>query len=67
MHANVEQPKHPVHAMTTFELKDYRRRLESAIAYFDKQDPVPAVRAKLQAALDQVIAEQDDRTKLADA
>ncbi len=67
MHANVEQPKHPVHAMTTFELKDYRRRLESAIAYFDKQDPVPAVRAELQAALDQVIAEQDDRTKLADA
>ena len=67
MHPNVEQPKHPVHAMTTFELKDYRRRLESAVAYFDKQDPVPAVRAELQAALDQVIAEQDDRTKLADA
>jgi hypothetical protein len=61
------QPKHPMHAMTTFELKDYRRLLERAIEYFSKQDPVPAVRADLQAALDEVIAEQDDRRKLADA
>ena len=63
----VDRPKHPLHAMTTFELKDYRRQLENAIAFFDKQDPVPAVRVSLQTALDGVIAEQDDRKKLADA
>jgi hypothetical protein len=61
------QPKQPLWAMTTFELKDYRRQLERAIEYFSKQDPVPAVRADLQAALDRVIAEQDDRKRLADA
>lgn len=63
----VQPPSHPLHALTTFELKDYRRQLEHAIAFFDKQDPVPPVRANLQAALDTVIAEQDDRTKLASA
>jgi hypothetical protein len=62
-----EQPKYPLYALTTFELSGYRRQLENAIAYFGKQDPVPAVRANLQAALDGVIAEQDDRKKLADA
>ena len=41
MTANVEQPKHPMHALTTFELRDYRRHLEAAIAFFDQQDPVP--------------------------
>jgi hypothetical protein len=61
------QPKHALYAMTTFELKDYRRQLQRAIEYFSKQDPVPAVRADLQAALDGVIAEQDDRKRLADA
>lgn len=63
----VEQPKHPVHALTTFELRDYRRHLERAIVFFDGKDPVPAVRANLQAALDAVIAEQEDRKKLAGA
>jgi hypothetical protein len=29
----IEPPTHPLHALTTFELRDYRRRLESAIAY----------------------------------
>ena len=67
MTANVEQPKHPMHALTTFELRDYRRQLEAAIAFFDQQDPVPPARADLQAALDGVIAEQDDRKKLANA
>ncbi len=63
----VERPKHPLHALTTYELKDYRRQLENAITYFDQQEPVPAVRASLQAALDGVLAEQADRRKLADA
>jgi hypothetical protein len=33
----VDQPKHPLHALTTFELRDYRRQLERAIAFFDRQ------------------------------
>jgi hypothetical protein len=37
----VDQPKHPLHAMTTFELRDYRRDLERAIEFFDRQTPVP--------------------------
>jgi hypothetical protein len=62
---NVEKPKHPLHALTTYELTYYRRRLENALAFLDKQDPVPAVRADLQAALDGVVAEQDDRARIA--
>jgi hypothetical protein len=57
----VDQPPHPIHALTTYELRDYRRQLESAIAYFDVQDPVPPVRADLRARLDEVLAEQDSR------
>jgi hypothetical protein len=64
---NVEKPKHPLHALTTYELTYYRRRLENALAFLDKQDPVPAVRADLQTALDGVIAEQDDRAMIAAA
>jgi hypothetical protein len=63
----VEQPKHPLHALATFELKEYRRQLESAIAFFDRQDRVPPARRRLQAKLDEVLAEQDDRAKLARA
>ena len=37
----VTPPQHPVHALTTYELRDYRRQLETAIAFFDRQDPVP--------------------------
>jgi hypothetical protein len=63
----VDPPKHPLHALTTFELRDYRRQLEGAIAYFDRQDPVPPARNRLQASLDVVIAEQEERTRLAHA
>jgi hypothetical protein len=65
--ATVEPPKHPLHAMTTFELRDYRRQLEGAITFFDKRDPVPSARDRLQARLDAVLAEQESRTRLADA
>jgi hypothetical protein len=61
------EPKHPLHAMTTYELRDYRRQLESAIASFDKQDPAPPARDRLHAKLDAVLAEQDDRARLARA
>jgi hypothetical protein len=63
----VEPPKHPLHALATFELTGYRRRIEKAIAFLDRQDPVPPFRADLQAALDAVLAEEDSRRKLADA
>ncbi len=45
----VEQPKHPLHALTTYELTGYRRQLERAITFFDQQQPVPPVRAVMQA------------------
>jgi hypothetical protein len=61
----VESPQHPLHALTTFELRGYRRQLESAIAYFDNTDPVPPARGDLQAKLDAVRAEQEDRARLA--
>ena len=61
----VDTPKHPLHALTTYELTYYRRRLENALAFLDKQDSVPVIRADLQAALDKVIAEQDNRVKIA--
>jgi hypothetical protein len=63
----VEPPKHPMHALTTYELRDYRRQLENAIAFFDQQHPAPRARSRLQARLAAVQAEQDDRKKLADA
>jgi hypothetical protein len=65
--ATVQQPTHPLYALTTYELTDYRRQLESALACFGRIDPVPPARGDLQARLDAVIAEQDDRTRLAHA
>ena len=62
--ANVETPRHPTAQMTTFELRDYRRDLERAIAFFDKKDPVPPARDRLQAKLDDVLAEQNSRNRL---
>jgi hypothetical protein len=63
----VEKPKHKLPELTTYELRGYRHQLEHAIAFFDMQQPVPAVRADLQTRLDAVLAEQDDRVQLADA
>ena len=63
--ASVAQPKHPLYALATSELTGYRRQLENAIAYYEKMEPVPQARGDLQARLDDVIAEQDDRIRLA--
>jgi hypothetical protein len=63
----VEQPKHRLTQLTTFELRDYRRQLESAIAFFDAKDPVPPARDRLQARLDEVLAEQESRKRNARA
>jgi hypothetical protein len=61
----VAVPQHPLHALTTYELRDYRRQLERAIAFFDTKNPVPPARDHLQARLDAVLAEQEDRVRLA--
>ena len=55
-------PKHPVHALTTYELRDYRRHLERAIRGISADAPV---QADLRRKLDMVIAEQDDRARMA--
>jgi len=65
--ATVEPPKHPLHQLTTFELRDYRRQLERAIAFFDTKDPIPPARNRLQASLDDVLAEQAERARPARA
>lgn len=63
----VEKPQHKLSELTTYELRDYRRELEQAIAYFDQQQPVPPIRGALQTRLDAVAAEQDDRVRIARA
>jgi hypothetical protein len=60
----LDEPKHPLHALTTYELRDYRRQLENAITCADRQIPVPATRDDLQAKLDAVTAEQEPRERL---
>jgi hypothetical protein len=63
MPVTVDPPKHPLPAMTTYELRDYRRQLEQTIAILDQAQP----RDRWQAALDSVVAEQDERARLARA
>jgi len=60
----VSQPKHPLHALTTYELKARRRELERAIKVIAPDAPV---QAELRRDLDAVIAEQDDRARLGHA
>ena len=62
--APVTPPRHPVHALTSYELRDYRRLLEQAIKTIAPDAPVQAV---LRGKLDAVLAEQDDRARLAAA
>ena len=58
----VREPQHALTALTTFELKGYRQELERAIAFFDRQEPVPPVRVDLSARLESVVAEQEARS-----
>ena len=57
----VEQPAHPVHALTTYELKNYRRELEQSLRALPEH---VAVRVILQQRLAEVLAEQDSRSRL---
>ena len=58
----ITQPQHPLHALTTYELRDYRRQLEQAIKAIAPDAPVQAA---LRGKLDAVLAEQDDRARIA--
>ena len=58
----VTPPNHPLPALTSYELRDYRRLLERAI---QSLSPGAPVQAALRAKLDAVLAEQDDRARIA--
>lgn len=60
----VAPPGHPVHALTTFELRNYRRELEHAITGISPNAPV---QDELRRKLDEVLAEQESRTQIAHA
>ena len=62
MSGAVTVPQHPVSALTTFELRDYRRDLERAIRGIAADAPV---QADLRRKLGAVIAEQEDRARIA--
>ena len=58
------EPKHPISALTTYELARYRRELEHATATLPEH---ATVRELLQQRLAAVLAEQDERARIADA
>ena len=58
----VDPPPHPLHALTTYEIRDYRRQLEHAIKGIAADAPV---QADLKSRLGEVIAEQEQRAKAA--
>jgi hypothetical protein len=58
----VQQPKHPVHSLTTYEISRYRRELEHAINGISPDAPV---QADLKSRLDAVLAEQAERERIA--
>jgi hypothetical protein len=60
----VQTPRHPIHALATFELADYRRQLEHAIVSCEHHPAAPAL-AGLRETFATVIAEQDDRARIA--
>jgi hypothetical protein len=59
--ATVPQPQHPVPALTTFELRDYRRDLEHALTTLPGH---AATRELLQDRLAEVMGEQESRAKI---
>jgi hypothetical protein len=58
----VSRPPHPVHQLTTSELTRYRRELEHAVKGISPEAPV---QTELRRRLDVVLAEQDEREKIA--
>jgi hypothetical protein len=60
----VAQPRHPLPELTTYELRDYRRDLEHAIASSARPGPASGDLAALRIQLDAVLAEQESRAAL---
>ena len=58
----VTAPKHPMHALTTYELSRYRRDLEHALNVLPEHT---AVRELLQGKLAEALAEQQSRAEIA--
>ena len=61
----VEKPKHPLYALTTYELRDYRRQLERAVGFYVANHPDAPVLADLRETLGDVLAEQEGRARAA--
>ncbi len=60
----IEKPKHPLYALTTYEITRYRRELEHALRTLPGHTEV---RALLQQRLADVLAEQEARAQLQQA
>jgi hypothetical protein len=58
------EPAHPLHALTTYELRDYRRDLEHSLNVLPVTAPA---RDLLQGKLAAVLAEQESRNRLRQA
>jgi len=58
---SIQQPPHPTHALTTYELKNYRRELEHSFKTLPEH---AQARVQLQQRLAEVLAEQDSRNRL---
>ncbi len=61
----MEQPRHPLPALATFELVGYRRQLEHAIGFHETNHPAAGPWRTCATALAEVKAEQDDRARIA--
>jgi hypothetical protein len=59
---SVDPPAHPLPALTTWELRDYRRQLEHALTTLPEHG---RDRDLVQGRLAEVLAEQDSRARVA--
>jgi hypothetical protein len=59
-----DNPKHPVYALTTYELRRYRRAIEHSLNGIPADAPV---RERLYARLAEVVAEEECRAQLQQA
>ena len=57
-----DQPRHPLPAMATFELRDYRRQLEHSLRALPAHAPA---HEQLRQRLDEVLAEEQSRAEIA--
>lgn len=61
----VDEPKHPLAQLTTYELHAYLRQLRAAVTFYERtRSPVLAL---MRDKLARVVAEQEDRVRLAQA